>query len=147
MLGLPRPLSSCRRRALFAVRPTPLDAFGQFDIMNILEVEFQLEKGWKGPGAFPSRVCAFYRFVTVQQIDVPVKMCFPFLPVKELLHTRGSWKRHIPQAERAIPRAGEGSAVDEGIALDGKRVRPSQVEFAVIVPVLLADNPLIVVKT
>ena len=76
-----------------------------------------------------------------------VKMCFPFLSVEKLLHPRGSWKRRIFQAERAISRAGEGSAVDERIALDGKRVRPSQVEFAVIVPALLADNPLTAVET
>ena len=69
-------------------------------------------------------------------------MRFPFLSVKKLLHPRGSWKHRISQAERAIPRAGKGSAVDKRIALDGKCFRPLQVDFTVIVPFILADNPL-----
>ena len=75
-----------------------------------------------------------------------VKMCLPFLSVEKLLNPRGSWKRRIAQAERTIPRAGKGSTVDERIALDGKRFRPFQVAFAVIVPFVLTDNPLTAVE-
>ena len=42
-------------------------------------------------------------------------------------------------AERATSGAG-GSGVNERIALDGKRFRPSQVHLTVIVPFILADN-------
>ena len=114
--------------------------------MNILEVEFQLQSGWEGVDALPSRMCAFSRFASVQQFDVSVKMCFPFLSVEKLLHPRRSRKRLIPQAERAIPRAGKGSAVDERIALDGKRFRPPQVVLTVTVPFVFTEDPFTAVE-
>lgn len=89
---------------------------------------------------------AFSLLASVQQLGVSVKMFLPFFSVEELLHPRGRWKRRISQAERAIPRAGEGSAVDERVALDGECFRLRQVNFAVIVPFVLANNPLTAVE-
>ena len=92
--------------------------------MDVLKVEFHLQDGWESVDASSSRMYALGRFATVKHLDVPVNMCFPFFSVEELLHPRKSWKCRTFQAEKAISRAGEGSAVDERIALDGKRFRP-----------------------
>jgi hypothetical protein len=146
ILGLSGPLSSSRHSVHFAAGSTPFDPFGELDAMDILKVEFHLQYGWEGVDAFSSRMCAFSRFATVKHLDVSVNMCFPFFSVEELLHPRGSWKSYISQAERAISRAGEGSAIDERIALDGKRFRPPQVDFTVIVLFILAHNPLTAVE-
>ena len=89
---------------------------------------------------------AFESFATAQPLDVSVDVCFPFFSVEEVLHPCRGWKGSIPHAEEALSRAGEGSAVDERIALDGKRFRPPQVHFTVIVPGILAHNPLTAVK-
>lgn len=51
--------------------------------MNILKVKFQLQDGWEGIDAFLSRMYAFGRLAIVQQSDMFVKMCFPFLSVDE----------------------------------------------------------------
>lgn len=91
-------------------------------------------------------MCAFGRLAVIQQSDMFVKMCFPFLSIEKLLNPRGSSKRRIAQAERTIPRAGKGFIVDKRVALDGKRFRPFQVAFAVIVPFVLADNSLTTVE-
>ena len=86
--------------------------------MNILKVKFQLLDGWEGIDAFLSRMYAFGRLAIVQRSDVSVKMCFPFLSVEKLMHPRGSWKRRNAQAERTVPWAGKGSAVEKRIAFD-----------------------------
>ena len=114
--------------------------------MDVLKVEFHLQDGWESVDTFSSRMCASGRFTTVKHLDVSVNMCFPFFSVEKLLHPRGSWKCRISQAERAVSRAGKGSAVDERIALDEKRFRPPQVHLTVIIPGILADNPLTAVK-
>ena len=114
--------------------------------MDVLKVEFHLQDGWESVDAFSSRMCASGRFTTVKHLDVSVNMCFPFFSVEKLLNPRGSWKCRISQAERAVSRAGKGSTVDERIALDGKRFRPPQVHLTVIIPGILAHNPLTAVK-
>ncbi len=109
--------------------------------MNILKVEFHLQNGLESVDAFQPRMGAFGRFAIVQPLDVSIHMCFPFFSVEELLHPCRSWKCSIPQTERAILRAGKGSAVDERIALDGKHFRPPQVVLTVMVPFIFAENP------
>lgn len=86
------------------------------------------------------------RLTIVESQDVAVDVGFPSFPVEELLHPCGGRKSFIPQTERAIPGAGEGSAVDEGIALDGKRFRPPQVALAVTVPFIFAEDPFAAVE-
>ena len=73
-------------------------------------------------------------------------MAFPSVPVEELLHPGGGRKGFVPQTEGAIPRTGESSAVDEGIALDGKRFWPPQVALAVTVPFVFAEDPFTAVE-
>jgi hypothetical protein len=68
---------------------------------------------------------AFGSYATVQPLDVSVDIGFPFFSVEELLQPYESWKCGIPQTEKAISSAGKGSAVDEGVALNGQRFRPS----------------------
>ena len=114
--------------------------------MNILKVEFHLQDGWESLDTFRSRMWAFGGFAAVQLLDVVVDMSSPSFSVDELIHPCGGGKRRITQTERAIPGAGECSAVDEGIALNGKRFRPPQVVFTVIVPLVPAENPLITVE-
>ena len=82
----------------------------------------------------------------VQILDVVVDISSPSFSVEELIHPCGGGKRRITQTERAIPGAGKGSAVDEGIALNGERFGPPQVVFTVIVPLVPAENPLIAVE-
>ena len=93
--SLPGPLSSSRCRVHFAVRPTPLDTFSQFDTINILKVKLQLQDGWKGIDVFLSRMRAVGRLTIVQQSDISVKIYFLFLSVEKLLYPRRSWKRRI----------------------------------------------------
>jgi len=119
----------------------PLDAFGEVDAMNILKVEFHLQNGLESVDAFQPWMGAFGRFAIVQPLDVSIDMCFPFFSVEELLHPCRSWKCSIPQTERAIPRAGKGSAVDKRIALNGKHFRPLQVVLTVMVSFIFAENP------
>ena len=135
-------LLSSRHCFHFAAGSPPFGPFGELDAMDILKVEFHLQYGWEGVDAFSSRMCAFGHFATVKHLDRSVNMCLPFLSVEELLHSCGSWKCRISQAEGVVSRAGEGSAVDERITLDGKRFRPPQVDLTVIVPYIPADNPL-----
>jgi hypothetical protein len=123
IFNLSGPLRPSRHGFQFAAGSPPFGPFGELDAMDILEVEFHLQYGWEGVDAFSPRMCASGRFATVKHLDVSVNMCFPFFSVEELLHSRRSWKCRISQAERAVSRAGEGSAVDERIALDGKRFR------------------------
>ena len=73
-------------------------------------------------------------------------MYFPRLSVEELLYPYGSGKRLVTQTETAIPRAGKGSAVDERIALDGKRFRLPQVVLTVTVPFIFAEDLFAVVE-
>ena len=91
-------------------------------------------------------MCIFGRFTTVQQFDVSVKICFPLLSVEDLLYPCGSGKRLVTQTERAIPRAGKGSAVDERIILNGKRFRLPQVAYIVKVLFILTEDPFAAVK-
>ena len=114
--------------------------------MNILKVEFQLQNGLEGINTFLSRMGASVGFVIVQLFDMPVDMTFPLFSVEELLHPCGSGKRVITQTERAIPRAGEGSAVDKRIALDGKRFPLPQVVLAVPLPFVFAEDPFTAVE-
>lgn len=109
--------------------------------MNILKMEFKLQDGWEDVDTFPSRMCAFDRFAVVQLLDMSVDMSFSLLSVEELLHPCESRKRLIPQTERAISRAGKDSAVDERIALNGKRFRPPQVILTVMISFIFAKDP------
>lgn len=86
---------------------------------------------------------AFGGFAAVQLRNVVVDMSSPSFSVQELTYPCGGGKRWILQTERTVSRAGKGSAVDERIALDGERFRPSQVVLTVVVPLGLAENPLI----
>ena len=86
--------------------------------MDVLKVELHLQNRFESLSTSCSRVRAFGRFGAVQPLDVIVDMPSPLFTVKELLHSCESRKRLIPQTERAILRAGKGSAVDEKIALD-----------------------------
>ena len=141
VLGPARPLSLSRHGCHFAAGSTPFDPFGELDAMDILKVKYHLQDGLESVDTFPSRMRAFGRFAIFEPLDMAVDMCFPFFSVEELLHSCGGGKPLIPQTERAIPRAGKGSAVDERIALDGKRFRPSQVVLIVTVPVIFAEDP------
>jgi len=51
-----------------------------------------------------------------------------------------------PQTERAILRAGKGSAVDERIALDREHFRPPQVILTVMIPFIFAENSFIAIE-
>ena len=75
-----------------------------------------------------------------------VKMCFPLRSLEELLYPCGSGKRLVTQSERAIPRAGKGSAVDERIILNGKRFRLLQVVHIVKVLFILTEDLFAAVK-
>ena len=115
--------------------------------MHVLKVEPQLQDGLESFDAFRSRMWARGRFTIVEPLNVAVDMVFPSFPVEELLHPGGSRKDFVPQTERAIPRAGKSSAVDEGIALDGKRFRPPQVALVVTIPLIFAKDPFTAVET
>ena len=124
----------------------PFDFSGKLDAMHVLKMEPQLQDGLESLDTFRSRMRARGRFPIVEPLDVAVDMVFPSFPVEELLHPGGGRKGFVPQTQRAIPRAGESSAVGERIALDGKRFRLPQVSLAVTVPSVFAEDPLTAVE-
>jgi len=52
ILGLSGPLLPSRHGFRFAAGSPPFDPFGELDAMDILEVEFHLQDGWKSLDTF-----------------------------------------------------------------------------------------------
>lgn len=56
----------------------------------------------------------------MQPLDMLIDMAFLSFSVNKLVHPCCCWERRIFETKRAVPGAGEGTALDEKVALDDK---------------------------
>ncbi len=106
--------------------------------MDVLKMEPHIHNGWENLDIFGSRMWAHGRFRPVQPLDMLIDMAFPSFSVNKLVYPCCRWERRISETKGAIPGAGEGTAVDDKVALDGKGFRPLQMILTVILPFGLA---------